>query len=429
MASSRGRSRVRITAAALAITLVLASCGDDENSDASTPTTAATGSTTASAPTTAATGSTTAASVPTGKPKTIKVLVIAPEDTPASNLPDMRTGAVAAAKGLAEAGHPVTVEVEYCNDKADTNEATACARKASDGYSAILAVGRGVQPIFEVGASLGVPVFSFQLALPQAANPNYFAIDGGSYADNAMQGVAAVKLGYKKVAIVSTDVPATVPFRTAIRKGVESQGGTVVEEVLFPATGVTDYAPYVAQLRASGADAVCMIQTNSGVAALSQAMEQAGLDIARSSAGTLNRGDLARMGPLLDGLIIGSAFPPIDAAGGNADVVRYISELKAAGFDPDVFGGPVGLRSWATVQVIADVAAGLDKADKDTLRDALNSSGPIDVPVIGKWTPSAPGPALLPRYSNMAGYAYQFHGTTPKLVLDKPFVVADLFKS
>src|SRR5437879_6365744 len=139
----RLRSSVPLATVVAVLLLAAAACG---SSNTSTTTTAPPSSATTAAGQTGATTTSAAAGPATGAP--IKIMTIATLQSPNLAAPQVETAVRARVAALNKAGgiNGRPIEPEFCNDKFDPNEGSACARKAVD--DKVVAVVGGLSPVF-----------------------------------------------------------------------------------------------------------------------------------------------------------------------------------------------------------------------------------------------------------------------------------------
>ena len=233
---------VAITAAAV---LVLAACGSSKSSKAA----GGTATTKAGA---AATGA-----KPTGTP--IKVMTEAPIDTSFTPYPNIRDAAKYYAQWINEKGgikgHPL--EVIFCDDKNDANEAGNCARKAVEA-KVVANVGS-----FTIDVSRGIPIYEenkiawFGVCCPIVSQENTSKISFPLGFVNGFPTAAAIKMvddGCKSIATTYGDYPVADVFNQSFVNGWKSKGQT--SEVKMVKTPLTpgDYSAEIARMTSPDID-------------------------------------------------------------------------------------------------------------------------------------------------------------------------------
>lgn len=361
----------------------------------------------------------------------IKVLIISPEDSPSTNFPDAQIGARAAAAAVNKAGgvRGAKIEVTWCNDKSDPNETLACARKASDGFAAVSYAGRIGPTAWSVIKGMDIAFFNGAPAsAAEFADPHLMVFDGASPGQYGPAAYATVTSGFKRIACVRSTIAQTITICDYIKQVVAANGGTVLPDIVFPAV-FTDGGPTASAIKASGADAVCLVSNAVATAAIISALNQQGVDVQKCLGdGALTLNDINRMGTLLDGSFLGGDTPPLVLQSRAPSIDKYIKDVIASGFEPRDALGISGVRAYAMVHAVAQVAATLPTVDAKSLLNGLNSSKALSVPVFGQWLPSGRGPAGFERVSNMAGYASRFKGQDPVLIQTDPIDLSKWIK-
>lgn len=258
------RRRARFAAVAMtAMALIGAACGSSSGSGSSE--TSAAGSSTASSAATAssgestassAAGSTAAASGKEGAP--IKVMTETAIDTNLTPYENIRDGSKYFAQWVNEQGGLVDgngvkhkLEVTFCDDKYDANEAANCARKAIDG-KLVANIGG-----FTIDASRAIPLYEeakvawFGVCCPIVDQENKSPISFPLGFVGGFPAAAAIKMakdGCKKVADANGDLPVAEVFHNIFLNGWKAAGRTdEVKTIKFPlAPG--DYSSQLAQL-------------------------------------------------------------------------------------------------------------------------------------------------------------------------------------
>lgn len=257
------RRRARFAAVAMtAMALIGAACGSSSGSG-STETSAAGSSTASSAATETTAGSTassaagsTAASGAEGAP--IKVMTETAIDTNLTPYENIRDGSKYFAQWVNDQGGLVDgngvkhkLEVTFCDDKYDANEAANCARKAIDG-KLVANIGG-----FTIDASRAIPLYEeakvawFGVCCPIVDQENKSPISFPLGFVGGFPAAAAIKMhqdGCKKVADAGGDLPVAEVFHASFVNGWKSVGRTEeVKLIKFPlAPG--DYSSQLAQL-------------------------------------------------------------------------------------------------------------------------------------------------------------------------------------
>jgi ABC-type branched-subunit amino acid transport system substrate-binding protein len=276
----RRRHRARVVLASLAVgALVLAACGDDDDNSAAT--TAGGGAATTSGgaattgggtettaggggtKTTAGSGALTAEPPDTVKPtgetgEPIKVMTETAIDTNLTPYENIRDASKYYAQWVNEQGGLVDgngvkhkLEVTFCDDKYDANEAANCARTAVD-QKLVANIGG-----FTIDASRAIPIYEenkvawFGVCCPIVDQENKSPISFPLGFVGGFPSAAAIKMnedGCKHVADANGDLPVAEVFHNLFLNGWKAAGRTdPVPSIKFPlAPG--DYSSQVAQI-------------------------------------------------------------------------------------------------------------------------------------------------------------------------------------
>ena len=258
------RRRARFAAVTMAFfAFVGAACGSSSSKSESSPTTAASGgaTTAAGAATTAAAsgGATMAAAAASGKTgDPIKVMTETAIDTNLTPYENIRDGSKYFAQWVNDKGGLIDgdgtahkLEVVFCDDKYDPNEAANCARKAvSDKLVANIGG-------FTIDASRAIPIYEeakvawFGVCCPIVDQENKSPISFPLGFVGGFPTAAALKMnkdGCKKVADAAGDLPVAEVFHGLFLNGWKAAGRTdEVKQIKLPlAPG--DYSSQLAQL-------------------------------------------------------------------------------------------------------------------------------------------------------------------------------------
>jgi ABC-type branched-subunit amino acid transport system substrate-binding protein len=230
------RRRTGLAAAILmsVFALLLAACGSDGSTAAdNTPTSAGSGS------------------AATGEP--IKVMTEAPIDTNFTPYPNIRDAAKYYAQWVNEhggiKGRPL--EVIFCDDKNDPNEAGNCARKAVEA-KVVANVGS-----FTIDVSRGIPIYEenkiawFGECCPIVAQENTSPISFPMGFVNGFPTAAAIRMiedGCKSIATTYGDLPVADVFNEAFVNGWKSAGGKGEVKLVKTPLAPGDYSAEIAKM-------------------------------------------------------------------------------------------------------------------------------------------------------------------------------------
>jgi ABC-type branched-subunit amino acid transport system substrate-binding protein len=334
-------------------------------------------------------------------PGTLTIRAIAAEGTGLTNYPDVDAGARAAVQAINAAGGVNRKQVVYsfCNTKGEANQALACARSAAeDKVDAI--VGRvdifttQSTPILE---KAGIPdIGAVPISEIDYRSPASFPLHSGNYGAFAAGPYAFKAAGKQRMAVVRLDFAATAAQADMVERVASSIGMESAGQIIVPAQGVTDYAPYAQQIKDRGADSAMVLLGPQGLQSLYKAADALGVDA--QLAGTVfsfGESEARAIGPAADGIWVLSPYSsPSDTA--QAGIARFNAELGAAGVATDdlALRRSAGLNAWLAVHAAAQVASGVrGDVTAESMTAALREARGMDVEGIVDWSPADLGTA------------------------------------
>jgi ABC-type branched-subunit amino acid transport system substrate-binding protein len=342
----------------------------------------------------------------TGTP--ILIGMIAPTSAPIYSVPD-QVAAVRAAIGTINAqggvkGHPL--QLDYCNESNDANKGAACGRSvaASNDVATVASVspfaGTAVSQALQAAglANIGYTALTSQ----EYASPNNFPTDGGGVFLQPAGLVGALKAdsSLKKVAIAANEGPASQPIVDATATAAAKAGGTVVKTVRLPLTTIADFTPYAQQIVSSGAQVAVLSMSGPVAVGMIQAVHQLGGKVVfTTSTGVINEAILKKLGPLGNGMYLGSPTPWIHDTARYPGVNDYIASMKTeldrGDSDADLSKAlPNSMMDWVSTMRLRDVLVSItDKGQEITRASVLaafNSATNLKTYNIVKnpWNPS-----------------------------------------
>ncbi|MFV0308230.1 MAG: ABC transporter substrate-binding protein [Desertimonas sp.] len=375
--SARPRGRLRLgvaLAATLGLGLGVATSSVFAGTDDTAPTTAAAEVQPGGNPT-VGTGDVPAEGDP------IKVMTIAPINSPSPPYPNIHEAARIYAEWLNDRGgiNGRPLEVILCDGKGDPNEDANCGREAvSEGVVAVVGS-------FTFDASRLIPILEenniamFGSCCPIAAieysSPISF-VTGSNFAVPAGAVSRMVDDGCEKPAVVYIETPA-IDFAVEVAKSVFEYKGFDPDDAKFVTIPITaqDYSAQAAQA-IDGTDCVYGGISDSNWAALLPAMQSLGAtQRLYGHQGNLN-GPIAEQFPEItqDGISV-NAYPNI--AGPMWDDYRAaLDEYDAPDLD---WNSLAGLGTWSAYEAFVTIVQGMDgEIDHDTFMDAANAATAVD---------------------------------------------------
>jgi ABC-type branched-subunit amino acid transport system substrate-binding protein len=363
--------------------------------------------------TTSSAGASSAA--PTFSGASLNVGIIAPENTDVTNFP----GDVGAARAAINAinakgglsGHKLNLI--YCNDKGDPNQAQICAHQMVS--SKVIATVGGaslndklIQPILAAAniSMLGFnPFFVFN-------SPNVYLFSGGSFF--GYQWLTAYDISHKiKVALVSSDNSTATGLRTTLNHVAQEAGGSFTSTTLVPATA-SDFSSYVASAQRGNPQAVLLFVGQAQVEQFILAAEQAGSPFPHYQTFGVVPSTTHGIGAAAAKLQEASPFPALVPSSPNPVVREFVSQVKAEAASGDSEAAAANISShsvgaWLGVIALQKVMQGRTDITAASVSAAFKSATNVDFSgLIPTWNPNAPGPTGFARVVNTAYYLLNY---------------------
>ena len=328
-----------------------------------------------SASSTGSTGSTTGSTAQSqGSP--IKLMVLGPLQSSTYSFPEIADGAKAALAPVNAAGgiNGHKVDLVTCNDQANQNVAASCAREAvSDGVVAVVGntpFGGAVDPVL---AAAGIPFVGAGLVTApdyDGANNNTFPVSGLSVTEFAATGVAMVKDGCKKIAIIANENTNGAGLGSLIQAGVTSTGGQVASDVVAP-FGQSDYSSYVSKAR--DADCIGISEDAPDIIKIINSVRQGPYPNTKIflQGTTFSLALLQSLKSAANGIIIASATEA------PSTVASFKQEMQAE--NPKAALDSESINSWLGTELFVTVAQKLSDVTASSLTSALNSTSALQL--------------------------------------------------
>jgi branched-chain amino acid transport system substrate-binding protein len=382
MHSSRRRCALALAAAIPC--LLLGACSDDDTTTADGP---------SNTPTTGA-------KTPTGEPLLLGAIAEGENATPSStNLSVVLDATEAAAEAInADGGiDGRPIEIVECDTAGDPNQAAECGRKMVDeGVVALVgafsAFSQGFLPVTE---EAGIPsIGHFPLGEADLTATLTFPLIVGAPGLVVGQGVLAGELDVQKPAIVRNEGDAVAQAVALANIGLAKSGLSAVNEVTIPLQA-PDMSSFVAAATRDNADAIIAITTDQDLVNFVRALRQSGseLPVIAVNNNITRAIDLGFVEDL-EG-VYGVSFMLPATETDNETVARYVKELDD--HNPDATKDELSENAWASVQLFAEVARGLDQISSKTLVDQLQTLEDYDpglLPTLSFTTPQTTMPGL-----------------------------------
>lgn len=316
--------------------------------------------------------------------------------------------------------------VARLDDQTDPATDVAQARALVQSYK-VFAVVPVASPEFSAGAYLadqGVPTFGYNINPAQwEAGPAMFGQDG-SYLDPSGIDVAgpflAKQIGAKRVAVLSYSVPQSAQCAVGQARSFARFGFDVALVDSSLPIGVFDLSADIARIAAAHVDLVVMCMDPTGNAAVSQALQRAGLShVAQYWLNGYERSTLASYRAQYEGAYLSPGHVPFGETSASPGLRAYLAQMQR--YFPHAAVGGASLAGWISAAMFVK---GLRLAGRDLTRArlvaAVNSltsfsAGGIEPPV--NWHEDHTGPGTY----NCSAWVQVRHGAFVP-VFGRPFV-------
>lgn len=365
----------------------------------------------------------------------VKVGLIVAVGTPNSAVPSAVSALNAAVRGVNARGglKGHRVEMVFCNDKADPNEAARCARRMVDEKVVAITGGASlgddkIQPILE---EAGIPIIGVNAFSPTLFNAKnvYLPQITGFISYQAALGYA-VKNDLLPMAVALADNPAGRTFADLLEGALKKMsGGQGFAKKLPVSADTADYGPVAGTVEQSNPKSLLVIISAPQQQGLMRALESQGSDVAAYfSAPSSSVEQIRDRGAHADRMVFAQTFPGFDHPSMNR--FREEMDAQAATGDKDAeldTVTPLGVDAWFALQAVEQVTNELDTITADTVTQALDSAKDVDFGgALAPWTPSTPGPEGLSRMSNTCPWFVGFENDRMTPLSDGPVCLKDI---
>jgi ABC-type branched-subunit amino acid transport system substrate-binding protein len=350
------------------------------------------------------------AKAPEGTP--VKVGMIAPQGTPAYNMPNeiaaVEAGVAALnAKGGLK-GQPV--ELVYCNDKGEPNQTTSCAREMLQEH-VIAMVGGGViagnvlPPIMEEGnvSTIGTNAITAQ----ELNAPNYYLFTGGSSVAFSVLAAYQGKVGLP-TSMFAADNSNGQALLGAIEETAKASGQPFVQVV--PVAGdQSDFAPVIAAAKPDEAEAGLLFLGSEQDSQVIQAAASSGVEFVYMSSTEPDETVTEAFGGTVPKFIYTTPFPSLNS--GNPKIEQFKEDMEL-GVEEGIsnaenalkYPGYSTIEGWLGLQVIAQLVeeGSIKQLTTDGVTAALKEVKGLNIGILKSWSPNEEGPEGLARAANLS---------------------------
>ena len=242
-----------------------------------------------------------------------------------------------------------------------------------------------------------------------------FPISAGAIAAYIGDALAFADAGHKRVALVRTDAPTGATFRGFVEPLFEAAGVKIVGDIAL-ATGATDYAPYVSQIKRTKANAVLLSVGADAATQLIAAMAQLNYKVQMGgNPGTFDLDTMKKYKDITKETVLVESFPY--PSSNNAKkfpaLKQYLGDMKASGkegLQPKKIKS-TSFNPWIGVLAFVRVTANLETFTAASVLDALRTAQDVDLDgLTPPWTPSTPGFSVFKSSSNHFIFISKFDG-------------------
>jgi ABC-type branched-subunit amino acid transport system substrate-binding protein len=395
------RKRLAVGVAGCLVIAAVAGCGGGGSSSSSTSGGSSTGGGESSG------GGAKAAS---GTP--VKIGMIAPEGTPAFNLPNeiaaVNAGIDAINNSGGLEGHPL--QLVYCNDKGEPNQTTSCGREMVS-ENVIAVVGGGalsgnvLPPILAEGES--ATIGSNPLTGPELNAPGYFLFTGGSSVAYSVLAAYQGKAGLP-TSMFTVDNSTGQALLTAIEESAKASGSPFVQ-VVPVAADQSDFAPVVVAGKPDEAEGALLFLGTEQGAQLIQAAQSAGTEFTYMYSGEPDQTLTEAFGGTVKKMIYTTPFPPLSSSNPaiekfKEDMELGVEEGVSHAEDALEYAGYTTIEGWLALQVIQQLLeeGKIKELTASGVMSALKGVKGLNIGLLKSWSPNEEGPEGLSRASNLA---------------------------
>ncbi|MEV6654425.1 ABC transporter substrate-binding protein [Streptomyces sp. NPDC051219] len=332
---------------------------------------------------------------------------MAPTGTPTLDYADMKATAKAAVDGINKSGgiNGRPLQVLFCNENANANDALACARefvnKKIIAYVGGLSV-TGEAQIAQLMAQAGIPMIGNNDLSANYKSADSFPVVGGHALSTYASVPACAQENKNKISIAAVDDALSQTFIKLWEDSIaKAKGVTLVNQPITIPADATDLTAQARALMNNGTECIVTSLREASTVLLMRALSQFGYTGKLLFSGAvLSANSLSQQADNLNkiGLAI-QWFPPLTAASQYASLRQLQADLTAAraGGDnnapsPDDFIRDPAMLAWVAVQA---AAAAMKQTKAYTAADLAAALPTLkDVQVVDflpPWTPANPG--------------------------------------
>lgn len=353
----------------------------------------------------------------------VKLGIITPKTSATASNPDTGDAFLAAIKafnkrdGVGVDG--LKMKGIVCDTRGDANGEVDCARQMEEeGVVATIndLAYNNPSGVVDVMEAANIPRIALgPTDLSEFGSSVSYPISAGIIANYIGDALGFAEDGNTKITLVRTDAPTGASFRGFVEPLFTAAGVEIVGDVAL-ATGATDYAPYVADIQRTGADAALLAIDDTAATQLIAAMAQLNAKIPLGGhPGTFALETLRKYKDITKGTILAESFPFPSKNNVKAfpALKQYFADMKASGKENLQLKNlqTTSFYPWVGILAFVNLTKDLDTFTNETVTEALQTAQDVDLlGLTPPWTPSAPGFGLFTSSSNHFVFVSRFDG-------------------
>lgn len=423
------KSRGRMLAALLSLTLVAAACSSSGSKGDTKG-----GSTTAKPVDTkidyTALGLWDDGPCDTAKPP-LKLGLMTVFESPVLSLKDQATALEASAKAFNARGgaNGSCIEVTTCDDGGQVDQAVACVRKIDDAGVLATVNDQGTAGQADVSAAMAkakIPRVASNVVQEDWGDPNAYPMDASGTGVTFLMPQALIAAGATKIGLIRVDLAAASALKGLLADTYKGKA-TFPYDTPVPG-GTTDFSQFILGAQNAGTDGVALaLGENEAVQIVKAGQQLSTKQLIGSSLGTFSHRNIADLGDFAKQMVFIWSYPPA-----TAEVPVYAAlraDLAASGdeaLQPDNLKASP-MRSWiglyALLKMMRD--AKMTTFTREGISTMLNAAK--DVPMLDifggeNWTPSVNHPGLYKRAGTNHWAVYEWDPAAKSPVGEGNFV-------
>lgn len=303
------------------------------------------------------------------------------EDAPVGSFPEVRRGAVAAARYIDEALHGVhgrNLEIVSCKTAGTPESSQHCAQQLLSRHpvAVIGGVDLGAAASLPALENAGVPyVGGTPAATAALTSSDAFMLAGGTATEVLGDLAYATRtLHVQRLSTLYDDVPGLLSQAASYLDVIARKSGATAVQLVPVAAGAPDITPALTSVQRSAPDAVLAVFPAQGCARVMQGARALGLKeplMYPSLCGDARV--LSNAGAAAEGAYVASGYVSYNDTG-DADVMTYRRALRR--YDPSLQPSLLSQAGFSVVMVLRSLLDGLGSGapSATSLRDALRST-------------------------------------------------------